>query len=102
MQGEARACATGLKRRAGLHVTRRDVVQHNDVGAHILVAVDLLDYKPELQKHDGKDCPDEYLKGKRFAFTSGVPKLLGTRQPFKKREHNARLSSRAPDEGGQR
>src|SRR5688572_15233998 len=28
--------------------------------------LDLLDYKPELQKHDGKDCPDEYLKGKRF------------------------------------
>ncbi|MFM8274966.1 MAG: DUF1501 domain-containing protein, partial [Gemmata sp.] len=45
--------------------------------------LDLLDYKPELQKHDGKPCPDEYLKGKRFAFTSGVPKLLGTRQPFK-------------------
>jgi hypothetical protein len=45
--------------------------------------LDLLDYKPELVKHDGKPCPDEYLKGKRFAFTSGVPKLLGTRQPFK-------------------
>ncbi|MDY3552832.1 DUF1501 domain-containing protein [Gemmata sp. JC717] len=45
--------------------------------------LDLLDYKPALQKHDGQDCPDEYLKGKRFAFTSGVPKLLGTRQPFK-------------------
>src|SRR5262245_7492746 len=43
--------------------------------------LDLLDYKPELVKHDGKDCPDEFLKGKRFAFTSGVPKLLGTKQP---------------------
>src|SRR6478672_3178421 len=47
--------------------------------------LDLLDYKPQLQKHDGENCPDEYLKGKRFAFTSGVPKLLGTRQPFKPR-----------------
>ncbi len=46
--------------------------------------LDLLDYKPELVKRDGQDCPDEYLKGKRFAFTSGVPKLLGTRQPFKR------------------
>ncbi len=46
--------------------------------------LDIFDYKPELQKHDGKDCPAEYLKGKRFAFTSGVPKLLGTRQPFKR------------------
>ncbi len=45
--------------------------------------LDLFDYKPELVKRDGQNCPDEYLKGKRFAFTSGVPKLLGTRQPFK-------------------
>ena len=34
--------------------------------------LDLLDYKPELKKYDGKDCPDEFLKGKRFAFTSGA------------------------------
>jgi hypothetical protein len=46
--------------------------------------LDLLDYKPELKKFDGKDCPDEYLKGKRFAFTSGVPKLMGTPQPFRR------------------
>ncbi|MDB5310399.1 MAG: hypothetical protein JWO38_4601 [Gemmataceae bacterium] len=45
--------------------------------------LDLLDYKPELVKHDGETCPDQFLKGKRFAFTSGVPKLLGTKQPFK-------------------
>jgi hypothetical protein len=44
--------------------------------------LDLFDYKPELVKHDGENCPDEYLKGKRFAFTSGVPKLLGTRRKF--------------------
>jgi hypothetical protein len=46
--------------------------------------LDIFDYKPELQKRDGQNCPDEYLKGKRFAFTSGVPKLLGTRQPFQR------------------
>ncbi len=45
--------------------------------------LDLLDYKPDLVKHDGEDCPDMYLKGKRFAFTSGVPKLLGTKQTFR-------------------
>jgi hypothetical protein len=44
--------------------------------------LDLWDYKPELVKRDGQDCPDEFLKGKRFAFTSGVPKLLGTRRTF--------------------
>lgn len=45
--------------------------------------LDLFDYKPELVKRDGQNCPDEYLKGKRFAFTSGVPKLLGTPRTFK-------------------
>src|SRR5947209_2670924 len=45
--------------------------------------LDLLDYKPELVKRDGQNCPDQFLKGKRFAFTSGVPKLLGTRRTFK-------------------
>ena len=44
--------------------------------------LDLFDYKPELVKHNGENCPDEYLKGKRFAFTSGVPKLLGTPRTF--------------------
>ena len=45
--------------------------------------LDLFDYKPELVKRDGQPCPDEYTKGKRFAFTSGTPKLLGTRRTFK-------------------
>jgi len=46
--------------------------------------LDLFDYKPELVKHDGQPCPDEYTKGKRFAFTSGTPKLLGTRRTFQR------------------
>jgi hypothetical protein len=45
--------------------------------------LDLFDYKPELVKRDGQDCPDAFLKGKRFAFTSGTPKLLGTRRTFR-------------------
>ena len=44
--------------------------------------LDLFDYKPDLVKLDGQPCPDQYLKGKRFAFTTGVPKLLGTRRKF--------------------
>jgi hypothetical protein len=44
--------------------------------------LDLYDYKPELVKHDGKDCPQEFLQGRRFAFTSGVPKLMGTPRKF--------------------
>ncbi|MCG8584185.1 MAG: DUF1501 domain-containing protein, partial [Pirellulales bacterium] len=45
--------------------------------------LDMFDYKPELVKLDGKPCPDEYIKGKRFAFTKGVPKLLGSPRKFK-------------------
>ncbi len=45
--------------------------------------LDMFDYKPMLVKLDDKDCPDEYLKGQRFAFTSGVPKLMGTPHKFK-------------------
>ncbi|MBA72704.1 MAG: sulfatase [Verrucomicrobiales bacterium] len=45
--------------------------------------LDLWDYKPELVKRNGEDCPDEFYKGKRFAFTSGRPKLMGTPRTFK-------------------
>jgi len=44
--------------------------------------LDLFDYKPELVKWNDKPCPDEFLKGRRFAFTSGVPKLMGTPHQF--------------------
>ncbi len=44
--------------------------------------MDLFDPKPELSKRDGEDCPAEAIAGKRFAFSSGTPKLLGTRRSF--------------------
>ena len=44
--------------------------------------LDMFDYKPELVKHNDEPCPDSMLKGKTFAFTSGVPKLLGTAQTW--------------------
>jgi hypothetical protein len=44
--------------------------------------LDLFDYKPELVKRTGEPVPESFLKGKRFAFTSGVPKLLGTPRKF--------------------
>jgi hypothetical protein len=46
--------------------------------------LDMFDYKPKLIEMDGQDAPDSVLKGKEFAFTTGVPKLLGTRQKFTK------------------
>ena len=43
---------------------------------------ELWDHKPELAARDGQDCPDEFVKGKTFAFTSGTPKLMGAQRSF--------------------
>lgn len=43
--------------------------------------LDLLDYKPKLVQYTGQAIPAEFVKGERFAFIKGTPKLLGT--PFK-------------------
>ncbi|EMI52674.1 DUF1501 domain-containing protein [Rhodopirellula sallentina] len=40
--------------------------------------LDMFDYKPELAERDGQECPDAFLEGKEFAFTSGTPKLMGS------------------------
>jgi len=44
--------------------------------------LELFEHKPELKRFDGQDCPSSFLAGKRFAFISGVPKLLGSQYPF--------------------
>ena len=45
--------------------------------------LELFDYKPDLQRLDGQDCPPSLLAGKRFAFIKGVPKMLGPQAQFK-------------------
>jgi hypothetical protein len=50
--------------------------------------LDMYDYKPELVKHDGEDCPQEFLEGRTFAFTSGVPKLLGSPRKWSQHGEN--------------
>lgn len=57
--------------------------------------LDLFDYKPELVKRDGQLCPDEFIKGKRFAFTAGTPKLLGTPRTFTRHGGNGTWMSDA-------
>jgi uncharacterized protein (DUF1501 family) len=44
--------------------------------------VDLLDPKPKLRQHDGEAIPDEMVKGERFAFIKGTPRLLGSPYEF--------------------
>jgi hypothetical protein len=59
--------------------------------------LDLFQYKPELAKLDGQDCPASLLEGKRFAFIRGVPKLLGPQAKFDQHgESGAWLSNRLP------
>jgi len=59
--------------------------------------LELFDHKPELTRLDGQDCPESFLKGKRFAFISGVPKLLGSQYPFHQAGKNGLwLSDRLP------
>jgi Protein of unknown function (DUF1501) len=45
-------------------------------------SLDLFDWKPELKRRDGEPCPESLLKGRRFAFIKGVPKLLASPYRF--------------------
>ncbi len=60
--------------------------------------LELFDYKPDLKELDGKDCPDSFLEGKRFAFIQGTPKMLGPQFPFAQHgESGAWVSDRLPN-----
>jgi len=60
--------------------------------------LELFDYKPELKKFDGKDCPQEFLEGKRFAFIQGTPQMLGPIYDFKQHgQSGAWISDRLPE-----
>jgi hypothetical protein len=59
--------------------------------------LELFDYKPELMKMDGQDCPPSLLEGKRFAFIRGVPKMLGPQAKFSQHgESRAWVSENMP------
>jgi hypothetical protein len=45
--------------------------------------LELFEYKPELQRLHLQDCPESFLKGKRFAFIRGVPKILAGQFRFR-------------------
>ena len=59
--------------------------------------LELFDFKPDLKRLDGKDCPQSFLEGKRFAFIQGTPKMLGPQYPFEQHGHSgAWVSDRLP------
>ena len=51
-------------------------------------SLDLFDWKPKLVELHLKPCPEELLKGQRFAFIKGVPKMLGSPYKFSQRGQN--------------
>jgi hypothetical protein len=59
--------------------------------------LDLFDYKPKLIQYNGQSIPEEFVKGERFAFIKGTPKLLGTPHRFKRYgQSGAEISNQLP------
>jgi uncharacterized protein (DUF1501 family) len=46
--------------------------------------LDLFDEKPKLRQYNNQPVPADVVKGERFAFIKGVPKLLGSPYEFKR------------------
>ncbi len=63
-------------------------------------SLELFDYKPELARLHGQDCPPSLLEGKRFAFIRGIPKMLGPQASFHQHgESGAWISNHLPHLG---
>jgi len=64
-------------------------------------SLELFDYKPELARLHGQECPPSLLEGKRFAFIKGTPKMLGPQATFKQHgESGAWVSNHLPHFAG--
>jgi hypothetical protein len=59
--------------------------------------LDLFDEKPKLREFNDQKIPEEIIRGERFAFLKGVPKLLGSPFSFERRgESGATISKLLP------
>lgn len=59
--------------------------------------LDLFDYKPKLVELNNQPIPESLIKGERFAFIKGVPKLLGTPHTFNRHgQAGAEISGALP------
>ena len=86
LQQEAQASLVGnpmAARQAPLPAKAKRVIYLHMAGSPS--QIELFENKPALAKFSGQPCPEEYLKGKRFAFIKGVPKMLGPQ--FKYSQH---------------
>jgi uncharacterized protein (DUF1501 family) len=59
--------------------------------------LDLFDYKAKLRQYNDQPVPEEVIKGERFAFIKGIPKLLGSPYAFNQcGQSGATISSLLP------
>ncbi|HVE42867.1 MAG TPA: DUF1501 domain-containing protein, partial [Planctomycetota bacterium] len=59
--------------------------------------LDLFDFKETLRKYNDQPVPEEVIKGERFAFIKGIPKLLGSPFAFSRcGQSGATISSLLP------
>lgn len=89
------ATASGSTDPSALVAKAKRVIYLHMIGAPS--QLELFDYKPELERIDGKDCPQEYLEGSQFAFIQGTPKMLGPQRRFQQHgESGAWVSEALP------
>ena len=63
--------------------------------------LDMLDHKPKLRQYDGEPCPEELIKGERFAFIKGRPRMLGSPHEFRRHgQSGAEISALLPHLAG--
>jgi hypothetical protein len=55
--------------------------------------LDMFDHKPQLEKFDDRLCPDEFIKGKRFAFLRGHPKIAASKFKFARHGNSGQVMS---------
>lgn len=76
---EARSVATPRASAVGRPRASRIIYLHMSGGPP---QQDLFDRKPLLERLHGQPCPAEFLEGRRFPFTRGVPTVLGPQHRF--------------------
>ncbi len=55
--------------------------------------LDLFDHKPELARWDNRPCPEEFIRGRRFAFLRGHPSLSASRFRFARHGQSGQVFS---------
>jgi len=97
--GQALGAAGGAPLQTHFAPRAKRVIYLHMVGAPS--QLDLFDHKPALERYDGKPAPDEFIKGKRFAFLRGHPKIAASRHAFHRHgQSGAEISELLPHLAG--